>query len=143
MTRIIIINDYVVIAEKHSVQTLKSSPQYPGHDDGPESSVVTLEQVDDPMEPEGDEPPAEPGAEQHSLRAEAVAQVAAEHLGEGVAPEEGGQHRAGLRLRPPERCRSGRRHQRHRRPAGIQGRRPSQQGEKPRVLLAPGTQTHT
>lgn len=46
-------------------------------------------EVDDLMEPEGDEAPAEAGGEEDALGAESVAEVASQDLRECVSPEEG------------------------------------------------------
>ena len=52
-------------------------------DDEGDGGVVVLREVDDLVEPEGEEAPSQDGAEEDALGAEAVAQVAAENLQSG------------------------------------------------------------
>ena len=56
---------------------MESSHHDSAEDDEGDGAVVILREVDDLVEPECEQPPAQDGAEEDALGAEAVAQVAA------------------------------------------------------------------
>ena len=59
---------------------MASAEDDPDEHDEVEREVVVVEEVDESVEPEGEEAPPEAGAQQHALGAETVAQVAAQDL---------------------------------------------------------------
>ena len=108
----------------------------PADDDEPECGVVVRAEVDDLVEPEGEQSPAQARPEQDPLCPEAVAEVATQDLGQAVAPEEGGEDGAHVGLAPLEGQGGRRGHQRERRAGGVDAGRPAEQGEEPNVLFS-------
>ena len=119
----------------YEILTLRSTEQHPAEDDEVERGGVVRVEVDDPVEPEGQQPPHQPRPQEHALRAEAVGEVPAEDLGECVAPEEAGEDGAHLGLGPGEALGGGGRHEGHGGAAGVDGGRAEEEGEEPDVLL--------
>lgn len=61
---------------------------------------MVLEEVDDLVEPEGDESPPETCGKKDSVGSEAIAEISSHDLRQGIAPEERRQDSAHLGLRP-------------------------------------------
>lgn len=120
------------------VDTLEGAIQNAnGHDEGNGIAFDGTGRPYDRGHQECDKRPAEGRAQDDPLAAEAVAEVAAHHLRQGVAPEERAEHGAGVGLAPLLGGGDSRHQQRHRCAGGVQHAGARYQGDEPHALLVP------